>query len=316
MAYTGKQLSKKVLEATGHPMTSEEIWKYKLDNDLDTSVAGKTPWRTLQAQIYVDIKEKDDNSEFYQYSKKPVRFFLTARRKSAPVIQEELTEETIENKRPKEINRNEIKMHPFLVSFLSNDPHFRCHCKTIDASKSEKRSLGANKWRYPDIVGVHYPFDDDYDPAVRSLFMRLEQNLIKLFSFEIKQELRTGNVRESFFQAISNSSWANEGYLVASVISEDVMDELRSLSRSFGIGVIHLDLENPAQSEILFPSGYREYIDEDAVNVLSENADFKKFVIQVDKDSEYGEAPKNKYDEELSEEELSEIYLKFFNCKN
>jgi len=43
MVYMGKQLSKKVLEANNLPMTGEEIWKYKLENGLDTSVGGKTP---------------------------------------------------------------------------------------------------------------------------------------------------------------------------------------------------------------------------------------------------------------------------------
>jgi len=314
MVFTGKQLSKKILEANGRPMTGEEIWEYKVSHDLSTSVAGKTPWRTLQAQIYMDIKKKGSDSDFYQHSKRPVTFFLSSKRNNVPPTQEELTEDETENKRPKEINRNEIKMHPFLVYFLSTDPHFRCHCKTINASKSEKRSQGANVWRYPDIVAVNYPSDNDYDSVVRNLFARLEQNLIKIFSFEIKQELVVGNVRERFFQAISNSSWANEGYLVASMISDDVISELRSLSRSFGIGVIRLDLKDPAQSEILFPSLYRENIDEDAVNILSENYDFKAFITQVDKDG-YAGANEDKYDKQLSEEELSEMYKKITTSK-
>ena len=253
MVYTGKQLSKKVLEVNGHPMTSEEIWKYKLEHSLDTSVSGETPWRTLQAQMYMDIKEKGDKSDFYQYSRKPVSFYLSSKKDyvTSPAANAETTSK-VDNKRSNE--QNEKRMHPFLVSFLCNDPHFKCHCMTIDASRSKnKGNSGSNKWRYPDIVGVHYPFDDDYGPEILDLFACLEQNLIKLFSFEIKQELNIGNVRESFFQAISNSSWANEGYLVAATIDDDVHDELRSLSQSFGIGVIHLNLEYPAQSKILFP---------------------------------------------------------------
>ena len=314
MVCTGKQLSKKVLEANGFPMTGEEIWKYKLEHGLDTSVGGKTPWRTLQAQIYMDIKEKGENSDFYQDSKRPVRFFLSKRSNKVPSAEGEPQEKKIIKNHPNKINRIEIKMHPFLVYFLSTDSHFRCHSLTINASKAPKGNQGANIWRYPDIVGVHYPFDDDYDPEVRSLFARLEQNLIKLFSFELKFELNVGNLRESFFQAISNSTWANEGYLVASTIPDDVRDELRSLSRSFGIGVIHLDMENPAQSEIIFPSGYKEYIDGDAVNILSDNTDFKRFITQVNKDSVYGGVHKDEYDKVLSEEELSEHYFKLVSA--
>lgn len=315
MVYNGKQLAKRVLEINNRPMSCEEIWEYAKQNGIESTLVGKTPGTAMGSMLRKDIKAKGTNSDFYQYSIRPGRFFLTERNKDVPPVQNVLTEEPVENTHSKEINRNEIRMHPFLVSFLSSDPHFGCHCLTINASESKKGNKGANVWRYPDVVGVHFPFDDDYEPAVLNLFARLEQNLTKLFSFEIKQELRIDNVRESFFQAISNSSWANEGYLVAGAISGDVIDELRSLTRSFGIGVILLDMKDPAQSEILFPSDHKEYIDEDAVNALSDNAIFKRFIIQVDKDCDYGEAHEGKYDAVLSEEELTEMYEKFFRRK-
>lgn len=44
------------------------------------------------------------------------------------------------------------------------------------------------------------------------------------------------------FQAVSNSSWANEGYLVVlQEIDSEVLSELRRLNQSFGIGVIKLE---------------------------------------------------------------------------
>jgi hypothetical protein len=66
-----------------------------------------------------------------------------------------------------------------------------------------------------------------------------------------KKELNSSNIRSSFFQAVSNSSWANEGYLVATSIStSEVEEELRMLSALHGIGVILLNPENPTESEI------------------------------------------------------------------
>ena len=52
------------------------------------------------------------------------------------------------------------------------------------------------------------------------------------------------NYRESFFQAVSYSSWANEGYLVAAEIIQDdeLLSELECLSIAFGIGIIQLDI--------------------------------------------------------------------------
>lgn len=67
----------------------------------------------------------------------------------------------------------------------------------------------------------------------------------KVFSFEMKQKLDLGNLRSEYFQAVSNSSWANEGYLVAPIITtenEDFMSELTLLNNSFGIGVIKLNI--------------------------------------------------------------------------
>jgi hypothetical protein len=37
----------------------------------------------------------------------------------------------------------------------------------------------------------------------------------------MKKNLNFTNLREYYFQAVSNSSWANEGYIVALDIDED-----------------------------------------------------------------------------------------------
>ena len=65
--------------------------------------------------------------------------------------------------------------------------------------------------------------------------------------WSLKKRLSFSNLREAFFQAVSNSSWANEGYLVAADIStdEDFQAELHRLSASFGIAIIQLDIEQP-----------------------------------------------------------------------
>jgi len=69
---------------------------------------------------------------------------------------------------------------------------------------------------------------------------------IKIFSFEIKKHLDFGNYKEYFFQAVSNSSWANEGYLAALSVPQDgeFREALQKLSQSFGIGIILLDAAN------------------------------------------------------------------------
>ena len=91
--------------------------------------------------------------------------------------------------------------------------------------------------------------------------------------------INRSNVRESFFQAVSNSSWANFGYLVASNIATDTRKELRMLSALHGIGFIRLDSENPSESEIMIPATERREIDWDSVDRLTkENKDFYEYV--------------------------------------
>ncbi|WP_243251063.1 hypothetical protein [Clostridium sp. D43t1_170807_H7] len=48
------------------------------------------------------------------------------------------------------------------------------------------------------------------------------------------------NLREYYFQAVSNLSWANEGYLVALEIDDEPLlrDELRRLNNSLRKGIM------------------------------------------------------------------------------
>ncbi|GAA4663919.1 hypothetical protein [Bartonella pachyuromydis] len=72
---------------------------------------------------------------------------------------------------------------------------------------------------------------------------------------------------------VSNSSWANFSYLVASEISGvDMLKELRMLSSLHGIGFIRLDRENFSESQIMFPAQERNEINFDIANrLLREN---------------------------------------------
>lgn len=111
----------------------------------------------------------------------------------------------------------------------------------------------------------------------------------KLFSFELKIRINFSNLKESYFQAVSNSTWANEGYLVVfEEIGDKVLDELRRLSQSFGIGVIKLESEI-SNSKILLPAKERE-IDIPTLNMLIEQSpgDFKPFMERINKQIEKG----------------------------
>ncbi len=110
----------------------------------------------------------------------------------------------------------------------------------------------------------------------------------KLFSFELKKELGFSNLKAIYFQAVSNSTWANEGYLVVFDIDYEVLNELRRLNQSFGIGVIKLE-SKISDSKILLPAKERE-IDILTLNMLVEQSpeDFKPFMKEINKQIEKG----------------------------
>ena len=89
-------------------------------------------------------------------------------------------------------------------------------------------------------------------------------------------------MRQSFFQAVSNSSWANEGYLVATQFGPNVEQESRILSSLHGIGIIKLKVDDITESEILLPSARRPDVDWQSVNrIVQENNDLRNFIKNV-----------------------------------
>jgi len=120
----------------------------------------------------------------------------------------------------------------------------------------------------------------------------------KLWSFEIKLKLNGSNVREAFFQAVSNSTWSNTGYLVAQEIQgEQTVEELRILCGLHGIGVIQFNSSNPSESQILIPARERQDVDWHTMNRLVEqNSDFLQFVRLVRQFYQTGDPRQTEWD--------------------
>ncbi|KAA6320966.1 hypothetical protein EZS27_029326 [termite gut metagenome] len=126
--------------------------------------------------------------------------------------------------------------------------------------------------------------------------------------------MKFGNLRESYFQSVSNSSWANEGYLVVLEIKVDdldLMDEIRRLNNAFGIGVIKLNLKSIYESEILFPARINSLIDWDTVDRLAEkNKGFKKFLTSIAGTNCKSDIVESHYDTVSNDIELEENILR------
>ena len=158
--------------------------------------------------------------------------------------------------------------------------------KTINHLSSSRKQAGRTEWLHPDIVGIHFAFKD-FSKETLNLQKLLSTSSYKLFSFELKIKLDMAHLREYYFQAVSNSSWAHEGYLVVNELdfNDDLMDELRRLNNAFGIGLIELNAENFEQSKIVFFARHNDELDWLTIDQLAKlNKDFLDFLDDIDKD--------------------------------
>jgi hypothetical protein len=179
---------------------------------------------------------------------------------------------------PETTSFSEHDLYPILIDYLKTE--LNLYCQRIDEKRSKNsRGSGGNQWLHPDIVAMQ-PVDKEWNELIRSCVKQGAGQSVRLWSFEVKKELTGSNARKSFFQAVSNSSWANEGYLVATSISDSsVEQELRMLSALHGIGVILLNPENPSESEMMLPAKSKADVDWQSVNrILVENTDFKDYI--------------------------------------
>jgi len=176
------------------------------------------------------------------------------------------------------VSFTEKDLYPILINYLKSE--LNLYCQRIDEKRSKNsKGSGGNQWLHPDIVAMQ-PLDKEWNELIRNCVKQGAGQSVRLWSFEVKKELTGSNARKSFFQAVSNSSWANEGYLVATSISDiNVEQELRMLSALHGIGIILLNPENPSESEMTVPARSRAEVDWQSVNrILVENPDFKDYI--------------------------------------
>ncbi len=292
-----RELAKKVLEQAERPLSVKEIFEKACEMGLDKECKdGKILPHSLGSQLGEHDISKD-KKQFYVARKEGGAFFywLKSREREFPpqktpdAKEEDDEQSECSGTAKKQKNSfHERVLHPLLVKFLSEDPNFKLLCKTIRHEECKKGEGGECKWNYPDIVGVYFPYNKYKEETLKFLH-HTGQEKHKLFSFELKKELSFSNLKESYFQAVSNSTWANEGYLVVfEEIKDKVLGELRRLNQSFGIGVIKLESEI-SNSKILLPAKERE-IDIPTLNMLIEQSpeDFKPFMERINKQIEKG----------------------------
>ena len=188
---------------------------------------------------------------------------------------------TVKTAQPQKVSATPIQpkhyeerdLHKLLCTYLRDSDIF---AKTIFHEKSNTKDR-EQKWVHPDIIGVQYSGLNTEE--ARSLLQAVDaQKSVRLFSFEMKREIHSDyDLKEYFFQALSNSNWANKGYLVAYDINEQLYTEMERLNAAFGIGIILLQAHSE-DTKILFEAREKE-IDYTTLDKLCKiNPDVRAFI--------------------------------------
>lgn len=299
-------LADSVLRAAPRPLTVTEIWSLAASQGLDRRLRsqGKTPAASLGALLYMEVQR--DGSRFRKVGDRPARFALLTTPDVAPPEEAPPRTEPPRSSTAPEPSFVERDMHPVLAHFAERT--FRARCLTVFHERSQRAPQKKNEWLHPDMVGFTL-ITQAWNPAAYRISSHLGARGVRLYSFELKREIDFSTLRESFFQAVSNSSWAHEGYLAVWKIEPDpeFREELQRLSESFGIGVISLRPDSPGESGVLHPARPRE-VDWSTVNrIANANDGFQKFLEAVDHSLKINRQFTEGFDPTPTEDQLLQI---------
>ncbi|WRE39379.1 COG2958 family protein [Helicobacter pylori] len=300
------EIVQSVLEITG-PIKPTEVYdkakelfeKGEITKMFDCG--GKTPHQSVSSYIYTALS-KGEELPFWKVQENPVLIALKSAAKEPVLNTEKISAPSVSSVKI----AHERDLHPFLTYMAIHNENLKCYTKTIFHEESSKSPKGMDRWLYPDMVGVRFLHAELSNENLIAFSKKFDTLPVKLVSFELKKEISVNNCRECYFQAISNSS--NEGYLVGRHIdthNPQLMDLLKRLHASFGIGVIDLRTDED-KSAILLNAKYKEKIDYTVASELSaKNEKFSGFLKSVvDYDPNHPQRYKDEFDEVKKKEEL------------
>jgi hypothetical protein len=278
---TIKEAILKSLDEIGGLTTYMEVHDHIIKNSYYDFGTAKTPPSTISALLGDFIRNSDSRVKRIKQSGGTYSYYLTKNEQEIGIEVLTGTSEGVIEKpsKSKDKTYNERDLHKLLSSYLKNT---KIYSKTIFHEQSKYGKDNNQIWTHPDMVGVKFL---NLQTKVSQNFLKSINRVdtFKLNSYEIKKEINSdAELKKAYFQAVSNSSWANYGYLVAFEFSDSLSDEMERLNQSFGIGIIELDA-NPYQSKILFPSIYRD-LDFKTIDKLCKiNKEFEQFIEQTDR---------------------------------
>lgn len=156
---------------------------------------------------------------------------------------EQTTPNTTTEKISGRINQREEKFRSLFIRWADLNNHFPMH---VEHTSAAKQKAGINKWKFPDVVTIKWEVGQVTDDGFRlerdllEIKRSLGEQPFKLTSIELKVEVGSTNLRESFFQCVSNSKWAHNAQLIiaTTITDETIAEEFRRLGNSYDVSVI------------------------------------------------------------------------------
>jgi hypothetical protein len=278
---TIKEAILKSLDEINDLTTYMDIYNHIVKNNYYDFGTAKTPASTISALLGDFIRNGDTRVKRIKQEGGTYSYYLTKNEQNIGIdILSGATETqtTKVSKVDKAKTFDERDLHKLLSSYLKNTGTYS---KTIFHEQSNGKDNN-QIWTHPDMVGIK--FLNLQTKASQNFLKSINRvDTFKMSSYELKKEINSDSeLKKAFFQAVSNSSWANYGYLVAFEFSDSLNEEMARLNQSFGIGIIELNA-NPYQSKILFPAVYRD-LDFKTIDKLCKiNKEFEKFIEQTEK---------------------------------
>ncbi|MEI6142354.1 MAG: hypothetical protein WCP85_23975 [Mariniphaga sp.] len=278
---TLKEAVLKTLGELDKPTIFNDLYKVIVAKNYYDFGTSKTPALSVSGVLTGFIQKGDTRVKRMKQENGTYAYYLTKNEQNIGI---EVLTGISETKSAKVTKADKIKtyeerdLHKLLSSYLKNTG---IYSKTIFHEQSNGKDNN-QIWTHPDMVGIKFL---NLQTKVSQNFLKSinRSDTFKLNSFELKKEINTDSeLKKAFFQAVSNSSWANYGYLVAFEFSDSLTEEMERLNQSFGIGIIELNA-NPYQSKILFPAKYHD-LDFKTIDKLCKiNKEFEKFIEQTEK---------------------------------
>ena len=278
---TIKESILKSLDEINALTTYIDIYNHIVKNNYYDFGTAKTPASTISALLGDFIRNGDTRVKRIKQDGGSYLYYLTKNEQNIGI---EILSGEAETKIMKVVKADKIKsfeerdLHKLLSSYLNNSGTYS---KTIFHEQSNGKDSN-QIWTHPDMVGIK--FLNLQTKASQNFLKSINRvDTFKMSSYELKKEINSDSeLKKAFFQAVSNSSWANYGYLVAFEFSDSLNEEMARLNQSFGIGIIELNA-NPYQSKILFPATFRDLDFKTIDKLCKMNSEFNKFIEQTEK---------------------------------